>query len=190
MTAEVAVMNKQAIALAADSAATFRDEIGQKIFTSASKIFMLSKYHPVSIMVYGNASIMGVPWETVIKAYRSQLQQKAFASIDKYAEDFISFLTEEKQFFSELEEEQYVRNCVYGYFKLIRNEIDEKLQQIVESEGERKETYVKKIIAQTIRSNFETWENTELLPQVPPDCVDNLKTKYGNLIQEGQGTFF
>ena len=47
MTAEVAVMNKQAIALAADSAVTFRDEMGQKIFTSASKIFTLSKYQPV-----------------------------------------------------------------------------------------------------------------------------------------------
>ena len=190
MTAEVAVMNKQAIALAADSAATFRDEIGQKIFTSASKIFMLSKYHPVGIMVYGNASIMGVPWETVIKAYRSQLKQKAFASIDKYAEDFISFLTEEKRFFSELEEKQYVVNCVYGYFKLIRNEIDEKLQEIVESEDKQKETQVKKIIDQSIQDNFETWENTDLLPQVPPDCIDKLKTKYGDLVKAVKERFF
>ena len=59
MTAEVAVMNSQAIALAADSAATFRDEMGQKIFTSASKIFTLSKYQPVGVMIYGNASLMG-----------------------------------------------------------------------------------------------------------------------------------
>ena len=47
MTAEVAVMNRQAIALAADSAATFRDETGQKIFTSASKIFTLSELTPI-----------------------------------------------------------------------------------------------------------------------------------------------
>ena len=59
MTAEVAVMNKQAIALAADSAVTIRDVKGQKIFTSASKIFTLSKYHPVGIMVYGNRQYYG-----------------------------------------------------------------------------------------------------------------------------------
>ena len=53
MTAEVAVMNKQAIALAADSAVTFQEETGHKIFPSASKIFTLSKYQPVGIMVYG-----------------------------------------------------------------------------------------------------------------------------------------
>ena len=62
MTAEVASMNKHAIALAADSAVTLHNEMGQKIFTSASKIFTLSKYHPVGVMVYGNATFMGTPW--------------------------------------------------------------------------------------------------------------------------------
>ena len=190
MTAEVAVMNKQAIALAADSAATFRDEIGQKIFPSASKIFTLSKYHPVGVMVYGNASIMGVPWETVIKAYRSQIKQKAFPSINDYAADFISYLTEGKLFVSELEEEEYVRNSVYGYFRLIVNQVGEKLQPIIESEGEQEKAQVEEIIAQIIQDHFETWENTDLLPQVPPDCVEILKTKYGSLIQEAKKRSF
>jgi hypothetical protein len=48
MTAEVIVMNKQAIALAADSAATFRQREGQKIFTTVNKLFSLSKYSVVS----------------------------------------------------------------------------------------------------------------------------------------------
>ena len=76
MTAEVAVMNRQAIALAADSAVTFREEKEQKIFTSASKIFTLSKYQPVGVMIYGSASLMGVPWETIIKIYRDRLGPK------------------------------------------------------------------------------------------------------------------
>ena len=51
---------------------------GQKIFTSANKLFALSKYHPVGIMVYGNAIFMGVPWETIIKIYRNKLGKKKF----------------------------------------------------------------------------------------------------------------
>jgi len=51
MTAEIAILNKEAIAMAADSAVTFQDEEDQKIFTSANKIFTLSKYYPVGIMV-------------------------------------------------------------------------------------------------------------------------------------------
>ena len=73
MTAEIAVMNTQAIALAADSAVTFRR---QKIFTSASKIFNLSKYQPVGIMIYGNSSLIEIPWETIIKTYRDNLDKK------------------------------------------------------------------------------------------------------------------
>lgn len=150
MTAEVAVMNKQAIALAADSAVTFRDEMGQKIFTSASKIFTLSKYHPVGVMVYGSASIMGTPWETVIKTYRSQLKQKAFKTISDYAQDFLSFLTEEKLLFSAQEEEWYVRDSIYSYFAHIIEEIDEELKEIIKLEGEQQEEEVKKIISMKI----------------------------------------
>ncbi len=73
MTVEIAVLNQQAAALAADSAVTVRAESGVKIYTSANKIFSLSKYWPVAIMVYGSADIAGLPWETVIKVYREEL---------------------------------------------------------------------------------------------------------------------
>lgn len=190
MTAEVAVMNKQAIALAADSAVTLRDEKGQKIFTSANKIFSLSKYHPVGVMVYGNASIMEVPWETVIKAYRSQLKHRAFSSINEYAADFISYLTGETLFFAEFDEEQYVTNRVYGCFRLVVNEIHNKLQEIVDLEGKQTETQVNKIIDQTIRDNHEILENTDSLPHLPPDFIDKLNRKYGELVHDVKEHFF
>lgn len=75
MTAEIAIMNKEALALAADSAVTLREEKGQKIFTSANKIFTLSKYHPIGIMVYGSAKFMEVPWKTIIKIYRNYYKE-------------------------------------------------------------------------------------------------------------------
>ena len=81
MTAEIAIMNKEAIALAADSAVTMTVESGQKIFTSANKLFALSKYHPVGIMVYGNAVFMGIPWENIIKTYRSRVGKKKFSTL-------------------------------------------------------------------------------------------------------------
>ena len=76
MTAEIAISNKNAIALAADSAITLQTEKGQKIFTSAHKIFCLSVDCPVGIMVYGDASFLGVPWETIVDAYSKQLKNK------------------------------------------------------------------------------------------------------------------
>ncbi|MBU4139203.1 MAG: hypothetical protein KJ729_04600, partial [Euryarchaeota archaeon] len=89
MTAEIVIMNKQAIALASDSAVTMTQEMGEKIKTSANKLFSLSKYRPVGIMVFGNADLMDVPWETIIKMYRTELGKKKFDTLKEYAYNFI-----------------------------------------------------------------------------------------------------
>jgi hypothetical protein len=71
VTAEIAIMNKSAVALAADSAVTIGSDRGPKIFNTVNKLFTLSKVHPVGVMVYGNSEIMKVPWETIVKVYRA-----------------------------------------------------------------------------------------------------------------------
>jgi hypothetical protein len=68
-----------------------------KIFPSANKIFTLSKYHPVGIMIYGAASFMGVPWETIIKIYQSKLCRTSFSELEGYAKDFINFIDKEQK---------------------------------------------------------------------------------------------
>lgn len=88
MTTEISIMNKNAVAIAADSAVTTSD----KVFPSANKIFALSLYHPVGIMVYANAEYCGIPWEIIIKQYRNSLDVKSFTTIKEYAEDFIEYL--------------------------------------------------------------------------------------------------
>ncbi len=89
MTTEVAVMNRIGIALAADSAVTIG---GDKVYNTVNKLFMLSKHHPVGVMIYGNSLIMGVPWETAIKCYREQLGSESFASLSDYSSDFVEYL--------------------------------------------------------------------------------------------------
>ena len=70
-------MNKEAVALAADSAATLTEN---KIFKS-NKIFNLSNHSPVGVMIYGNSTFMGVPWETIVKIYRNQLGKRIFPTL-------------------------------------------------------------------------------------------------------------
>jgi len=69
MTAEIGIISRTGVALATDSAVSISlgDNNIQKIFNSADKLFSLSKYQPVGIMVYGSATLMGIPWETLIK---------------------------------------------------------------------------------------------------------------------------
>ena len=97
MTAIVGVLNKQAVAVAADSAITIGS--GRKIYNTANKIFTLSKRHPVGVAIYGNARFnSSIPWEIVIKMYRDQLGDTTKPTIREYASDFFDFL-EEVHFF-------------------------------------------------------------------------------------------
>ena len=190
MTAEVAVMNKQAIALAADSAVTFGRETEQKIFTSASKIFTLSKYEPVGVMIYGSANLMGVPWETIIKVYRNNLDQKTFKTVGDYAKDFFSFVAEKEQLFSDDEQNSYVEHCICSYFRLIANEITENVKQVMKENKEIGEAGIKKITPQTIKAHFEKWKEAELSCSIPEDFTGALRQKHKNLISNAKKEIF
>jgi hypothetical protein len=92
MTAEIAVFNKSAVALAADSAVTISGGGNQKIYNGAEKLFALTKHHPVGVMVYGSGDLCAAPWELVIKAYRKKLGNSHFPNLEGYVEDFFKFL--------------------------------------------------------------------------------------------------
>lgn len=125
MTAEVAIMNCNAIALAADSAVTVGN---QKIYNSALKVFALSKVAPVGIMVFGNASLVGVPWETIIKEYRKKLDGRTYPVLENYADDFFAFLRKSKKFFPAQATDHFVFTQTGSYF---HNVVKERLEAAV-----------------------------------------------------------
>lgn len=105
MTAIVGVLNKHAVAIAADSAVTMGNT--HKVVNSANKIFTLSKYHPVAVMTYSSAAFMGVPWDIIIKGYREQLKKKSFANLEMYVSDFMKYLHKER-FFCDKKNSRYI----------------------------------------------------------------------------------
>ncbi|OPZ94666.1 MAG: hypothetical protein BWY74_00384 [Firmicutes bacterium ADurb.Bin419] len=113
MTAEIGIMNRYGIALAADSAVTIGD---QKVFNTANKLFALSKFHPVGIMVYGNGAFMDVPWEIIIKSYRKQLSNEKKSYLQEYAEDFMSYLFSNRKFSTDESEKVYVGRTFISYY--------------------------------------------------------------------------
>ncbi len=98
MTSEVAILNKSAIALAADSKVTVGVSGWEKTYDTVNKLFTLSKYHPVGIMIYGNAEFMRFPWETIIKRYRGKLGISSKRTIREYGRHFIASLTADYKF--------------------------------------------------------------------------------------------
>lgn len=90
MTAEIAILNKSAIAVAADSAVT---RGSNKVHVTANKIFRLSETIPLGLMVYGNADVFRLPWELVAKLFRKEFGSQNFRTVKDACDKFCEFLS-------------------------------------------------------------------------------------------------
>lgn len=178
MTAEIAIMNKEAIALATDSAVT-----GRKVFTSANKLFALSKYHPVGIMIYGNALFMDIPWETVVKIYRKELGNKKFSRLSGYARNFIKFLDNGNELFPIKAQENHLLEMIYSCFYHIKKEIRKKVEENLIRGNFRIDPQVQKqIIKETIKEFHIIWKKTKNIPSIPKNFPKKIMRKYKSLL--------
>src|SRR5690625_748853 len=125
MTAEVVIMNKLGMSLAADSAITSGRDGVPKVYNTANKLFSLSPNHPVGIMIYGAASFMEVPWDIIIKSYRDYLGTKKFSDLTCYAEDFLAFLYSDERFKNKDIEEVIVYRTFSDVLKRIVKEVEQ-----------------------------------------------------------------
>jgi hypothetical protein len=123
VTSEVVVMNCLGVALAADSAATVTAGVDNKIF-SADKLFMLSKHHPVGVMIYGKANLLGVPWETIIKMFRRKLGSRELPRLTDYTDELLRFLAESTNLFPEDGQDRAYLKLVEAIFERIADRIE------------------------------------------------------------------
>ena len=131
MTAIVGVLNKHAVALAADSAVTIGG--GRKILNSANKIYALSKYHPVAVAIYGNAEFVGTPWEIIIKEFRKKIGNKPSSKLIDYPSQFFKFLSDNHHFCSEQESLQVLKDNLSSFhsFVLERGNNSESIKNVL-----------------------------------------------------------
>lgn len=163
MTSEVAILNKQAIALAADSAVTIRKKSGDKIFPSVNKIFMLSNEHPVGIMLYGGGSLMGIPWETLFKMYKDKYGSERHDFLKGYADNFIKFLkTTALNFFNEEYQKEFLKQYAYGNLYSLSKFLNKKFPE----EGPRPVEEVEKTVGVVISDILNFYKDKEYIPSI------------------------
>ncbi|MEZ5893498.1 MAG: hypothetical protein R3C58_10225 [Parvularculaceae bacterium] len=133
MTSEVVLMNRQAVAMAADSAVTISGERYLKTYNSADKLFPLVDGQPVAVMIYNNAEIMSTPWETVISLYREQARGRALDSVAAYADDFMEFLSGNPDLFPADHQDTEFFKVVAVVFTVLAEEFDYQVLKFRES---------------------------------------------------------
>lgn len=93
MTAEIAILNKSAVALAADSAVTISaGSDQQKIFDSEDKLFELTSSNAIGVMINNTMHFMEAPLSVLIKKFREDSPK--FKTVEKAAQSFLSYLND------------------------------------------------------------------------------------------------
>ncbi len=189
MTAEVCVMNRMGIALAADSAVTLSSSGEKKIYPSVDKLFNLSNTEPVGIMVYGNASYLELMWETVVKEYRRQVGAQRFDFLKEHADNFLEFL-ENEEIFPESIQNRHVSKLIHMYFSHILGRIGERLRNEVEqSQGIDEEAY-SSIITDELREILSRVKAQPRLDGFGQATISKIREQFRTLFRDARSHVF
>jgi hypothetical protein len=189
MTAEVGVMNRIAVALAADSAITLGGPSG-KIYTSAEKLFLMAEKAPVGVMVYGGANLLGLPWETVIKVYRKQLAHRTFGTLEEYVGDFVSFLHTNTTLFPPKEQQEFVQSLAAAYYQLIPFLFQEEVDNELRDRDTLSDEDIERVFATVVEKALELVKQKELLDESLEDFPNLLVEEYGEEIESIRDKLF
>ena len=122
------------------------------------KLFTLSKYRPVGVMVYNNASLLGVPMETIIKLFRRRLGKKAYGTLREYGESLIQYLDGNDVLFPNDVQDRYFLHAVETEFLRIWEEVSsEFVERGVFGDGDGQANVAKDVIARRL----EFWRSQQ-----------------------------
>lgn len=177
MTAEIGILNRHGVALAADSAVTVSIRGKQKVLNSANKLFNLIKGFPVGLMIYGNGDFNGIPWEIIIDDFRKKhTDLNEYDDLYDYASEFMNSLND-RRFYSEDSYIQVTYSNLYEYITIIIEETKKQLSELYPnreiSQDEARMCFIEKI---KVRNSYlEGLEYVEKFDKGDVDLIINDK---------------
>ena len=186
MTTEIAIMNKSAVALAADSAVTITavgpEGRSHKVLNTANKLFSLSKHAPVGLMIYGNAGMMGIPWETIVKMYREELSHREFDTLEQYFEDFFKYMDDFD--IGEDLQDLYVGSVAQAWCQELRKRLDDWVQEQIQRGSQPvSEDDVQASLRDFIKTEYENALKAGSESSLSSNARNNLRKKYRKLVE-------
>lgn len=181
MTAQIGILNKSGIALATDSAVTIQSDKGLKAYDTVNKLFTLSKFEPVAIMIYGNAEFSGIPWETIIKEFREKLWDQKYQTLEEYAKEFIDFVRS-GYIVNDDERLNYFRAMLASKLVQIRKSMNKEVKQVIEYGSEISETKILEILADKVSSEARKISSYPYIKSATPKVRESLKPDILNLL--------
>jgi hypothetical protein len=157
MTAEVAVMNTQGVAIAADSAVTISVGDNNKTYYTQQKIFNLSCKHSVGIMIYGASEFMNINWEIIINEFSKDLGDRILPTLREYAEYLLVFLRDFVHI-TDNNQKDYLEIMSCSFFREIKGHYDADIAENIKDQ-EIARAQQSKILSGVLKKTRELLEN-------------------------------
>ena len=176
MSAGICIMNKHAVALAADSAVTIGQHLA--IHNSANKLFALSKVAPVGAIIYANADLMNIPAEIIIKQYKEKCGNRNHPTLAHFVADFFQFLLTNKALFHFDQNEKRLVRSIYmdllgglevDYKHMIQHKINTVQRELTDDE-------LREIQQRAVSQTQDYVSNLQVIPNF--DVTSYIKGKY------------
>ena len=176
MSAGICIMNKHAVALAADSAVTIGQHLA--IHNSANKLFALSKVAPVGAIIYANADLMNIPAEIIIKQYKEKCGNRNHPTLAHFVADFFQFLLTNKALFHFDQNEKRLVRSIYidlldgldvDYKRMIQHKINTVQRELTDDE-------LREIQQRAVSQTQDYVSNLQVIPNF--DVTSYIKGKY------------
>ena len=158
MTAEVAILNKSAVALAADSAVTISiGEREEKTYDTADKLFELCRHNPIGIMVYNGLSFAEIPLQTIIKQYRMECSR--FDTVKEASFNFLDHLNSLGKNSPQRVKDDSVRDVIRPVMEAISNRSSDAIRKLFSEATDDEASDFRKRIAEIIQEAIGFYEN-------------------------------
>ena len=190
MTSEVVLMNRQAVAMAADSAVTISGDQYLKTYQSVDKLFPLVDGQPIAVMIYNNAEIMSTPWETVISLYREQARGRPLDTVAAYAEDFMEFLSGNPDLFPPEHQDTEFFKVVAVIYTVLAEEFERQVHKFAQSQSGSVRDHISSIfefvVGQLHTDYLRCADDSPRgdLPCFPAGMGEQLRRRYGGEIDQ------
>jgi hypothetical protein len=177
MTAEAVVMNKSAVAMAADSAVTISSgRQGVKTFETVNKLFELVKGQPVGFMVYANAELNGMPWETILKSFREDHRGLRLPHLEDYVEVFETYLKSNGALLDRDSQLHLVVDNSFNALMEVFGYVEDREESCLTKNGRPIMTKVRALIDEAIEVREKahaSWEDSPWSPQLNSTTLDD-----------------
>ncbi len=190
MTCQVIVMNRNAVAMASDSALTIRGLDVGKIYYSTSKIYSISKNPPVGLMTHGGAIFMGIPWDTIVHEFVCSLGDAQRSNLQDYVLDFVKFIQSDSRLSSPQQQEGFVSSSVSYLFYNIYGAIFDKIELELGVRDVYRDEDTTKIVNSILQSYEDDMNQQTMIEDLPDGFADEVCSTYGTIIHQWRDHLF